>query len=394
MDTALFLLLGLAVGAMLGWTASRLVARRTDQALIDRFQALSAQALRTNNAAFLDLAQETLGRFQEAAQGDLEKRSQAIGQVVKPVADQLAKLEGALGEMEKVRAGAYHGLKEQTGQMLEIYRSLKAETGALAQALRAPAVRGRWGEIQLRRVVEMAGMLSHCDFQQQVSVTGEDGRLRPDLVVRLPGGKQIVVDSKVPLEAFLRGAEALDEDVKRLAMVDHARQVRNHMKQLASKNYGSQFADAIDFTVLFLPGEHFFSAALEHDPELIEMGVANSVIIATPTTLIALLRAVHYGWRQESLAANAREIADLGKDLHERLGTMAKHLAGTGKSLDKAVESYNQTVRSFESRVLVSARRFGELKAAKQNVEIEEPPQIDKTALPPKMVALDESQLS
>lgn len=332
--------------------------------LADAFKALSADALSANNREFLTLAQAQFDRFGEVAKGDLEKRSAAIDALVTPIREHLSKFGEAVSGIEQARIGAYTELKTQVAHLMESQGQLRAETGNLVKALRSPATRGRWGEIQLKRVVEMAGMLDHCDFHEQASVNGADGnRLRPDLIVRLPGGKSIVVDAKAPLEAFLDATHAGDDEARSTHLARHARHIRDHMKALGEKRYWAQFDPAPEFVVLFLPGENFFSAALEQDPGLIEAGIDQSVIPATPTTLIALLRAVSYGWRQEALARNAQSISQLGRELHERLSTMADHMAKVGKGLGGAVNSYNAAIASLETRVMVTARRFKELKA-------------------------------
>ena len=339
---------------------------RAQAALADSFKALSAEALHQNNRSFLDLARETLAGFQEQAKGDLDKRQTAIAAIVDPVRQSLEAMDRQIRELESTRAGAYEGLKQQVLSLVQSQSELRTETGNLVRALRTPAARGRWGEIQLRRVCEMAGMLDHCDFVEQLSV--DNGRLRPDLIVTLPGGKTIVVDAKTPLEGYLDGIQATDDTVRRDGMVRHARHVRDHMKQLGTKGYWDQFDDSPEFVVLFLPGENFFSAALEQDPALIEAGIDHRVILATPTTLIALLRAVAYGWRQERLADNAREISALGAELYKRLSDLGGHMDRLGGQLDKAVGSYNSAVGTLESRVLVSARRFRDLHAAPDGV--------------------------
>ncbi len=345
--------------------------------LSDAFKALSAEALKSNNQMFLEVAKSTFEKLQEGADSNLVKRQQAIHELVNPVKESLEKFDTKIQSLEKARIGAYEGLNQQVKSLLESQVQLRSETTQLVNALRTPQVRGRWGEIQLKRVVEMAGMLNHCDFKEQTVVSSDDGCLRPDMIINLPGGKTLVVDAKVPLSSYLDSIESKDEEIKATKLQEHARRIREHIRELSRKSYWEQFTNAPEFVVLFLPGEAFFSAALQEDPSLIEQGVNQQVIIATPTTLIALLKAVAYGWKQENLAENSKKIGDLGRELYKRIVDMGSHFTHLGSSLRKAVESYNKTVGSLESRVLVSARRFQALKVAGPDESIESLPPID-----------------
>jgi DNA recombination protein RmuC len=343
----------------------------------DAFKALSSEALRSNNQSFLELAKITLEKYQTEAKGDLEQRHKAVEQLVTPIKQSLEKVDTQIQELEKARRQAYGSLTEQVKSLVYTQEKLQSETGNLVKALRAPTVRGTWGEIQLKRVVEIAGMLEHCDFYQQQTVTTEDGRLRPDMLVRLPGGKNIVVDAKTPLQSYLDALESATDELRLSKLKSHAQQIRTHVSKLSAKSYWEQFQPTPEFVVLFLPGEMFFSAALELDPALIEDGAKQQVILASPTTLIALLRAVYYGWRQEQVSENTRKISDLGQELHERIATMVEHLTKLGGSLGKTVEAFNSAVASFEGRVLPSVRKF-EVLGAGSKKDIEELTPLDK----------------
>jgi len=393
------------LGAGIGWAASRLrvealqrekavaetkveeagkrieeqkkVLEEAREKMTTTFQALSGESLKSNNRAFLELARESLEVILKEAKGEIDKKEESIRTVVKPLEDALKRYELQIGELEKNRAEAYGGLGRQIQSLMEAQQSLRQETGNLVTALRRPEVRGRWGEVTLKRVAELAGMVAHCDYTEQVSVETEEGRLRPDMMVHLPAGREIVVDSKVSLDAYL---DAISEDTeeKRIEFMNkHAQQVRKHMKSLSSKAYWAQFQKTPEFVVMFIPGEAFLSAAVENDSTLIEDGMEARVIIATPTTLVALLRAIAYGWRQEQITKNTQEIATLGKELYDRFQPFLDHVNKTGGSLSQAVEAFNRMVRSLEGRVIVSVKKFQELGAAGDK-EISEIKQVEQ----------------
>lgn len=401
------LLLGLGIGAVLGgagmfirlarvreslaritaqysterqaWLARDEQWQTLQQSLQTHFKAMSQDVLRSTSQDFVQLAQSTLTQYHESARMDLESKREAIAHLVTPLQDSLSKVDQKLLDIEKQRVGAYAGLTQQVQSLLETQQGLRQETASLALAMRAPQTRGRWGELQLRRVVELAGMVAYCDFVEQHSHHDQEGVLRrPDMIVRLPGQKQIVVDAKAPLSAYMDAVNTSCHDQRHALMQEHARLIRTHIQQLAHKRYWDQL-DSPEFVVLFLPGENFFSAALEVAPELIEYGVDHKVVLATPTTLISVLRSVSYGWRQEELSANVMEVQKLGKELYGRMADFIRNWDDVGKHLRNAVEAYNKSVGNLENRVMVSMRRFQDLKAEDPGKDLREPKGLEVT---------------
>ncbi|RKS10816.1 DNA recombination protein RmuC [Nocardiopsis sp. Huas11] len=402
----LMLLIGLAIGVAVGWTLARgrdaearadaraaeERAAYVEEQLADRFRALSAQALDQTNQRFLELAEGRLRAVSAAADGDLDERRRAVERMVEPLTATLNRVETQLREVDAGRAAAHAELAKQVESVREGSERLRDQTQSLVTALRRPEARGRWGELQLRRVAELAGMSAQCDFDEQAAT--RDGSQRPDMVVRLAGGKNIVVDSKVPLAAYLDAVEAREEGAAEDRLRAHSRQLRTHVDQLAAKSYWAAFTPAPEFVVLFIPGEAFLAPALEHDPGLLEHAMAKRVHIATPTTLISLLRTAQYAWQQEALSENARAVFDLGKQLHSRLSTLGGHVEGLGRALTRTVSAYNQTVGSLENRVLVTARRFHEIGLVDGELDrptgVEERP---RTAAAPELTDVDTSSV-
>lgn len=338
--------------------------------LTETFGHLSSQALKQNNEEFLKLAKENLKQFQTKAQGELTQKEQAIENLVKPIKEALEKTEKQIRTMEHERKEAYGALTQHLETMTQTQQALQGETRNLVKALSRPEVRGQWGEMTLKRLAELAGMVEHCDFYEQEHTQTEDGALRPDMIVRMPGGREIVVDVKTPLDAYLSAVEASDDKERETHLARHTKNVRKRVQELATKGYWNQFKNAPDFVVLFIPGDQFLSAALDNDHALLEDAMQQKVILATPTSFVALLRAVAYGWRQESLAENAEHIKEVGEELYGRLATFAEHLGKMGKNLNTTVQHYNKAVASFDTRVLPSARKFTEMGiSTKKDVE-------------------------
>jgi len=357
--------------------------------LKDSFKALSADALSKNNESFIKLAEENLKKHQQSAKDDLEKRQQAITKTVEPVSQELKTFSERVNKIEERRIESEGSIKKELQKLSEMHLRLDQSTSSLVQALRAPQVRGQWGEMHLRRTVEMAGMINYCDFEEQSSVETDEGqRQRPDMLIRLPNERRVVVDSKVPIAAYLDALETDSSEVQSERMKAHARHLRTHIKDLSTKAYWSQFDNAPEFVVLFIPNEAIFSAALEEDPSLIELGVENKVILATPTTLIALLKAVAYGWQQEAITREAKEIAALGREIYDRLSVVIGHFVKLGKSIDQSVGNYNKAMNSVDSRLMVTARKFESLESA----STEKLPEVNQIEKRPNLPISDNEQ--
>jgi len=385
------------LGLLLGWLVTYLFQQKrmthmqtrlqmehaaTQQALEDmeqRFAAISSDALQKNHQAFLNLAMENLGKFQRGAEASLQQREQSMENMVKPIREALDKTERQVQLMEKSRHEAYGALSQQIESMLESQRHLQSETRNLVQALRRPEVRGQWGEMTLKRLVELAGMVEHCDFFEQEHTRTGEAAIRPDMIVRMPGNREVVVDVKTPLDAYLSAVEATDEKHRKEFLHRHMLNLRERVRELSTKAYWGQFSNAPDFVILFIPGDQFLTAALDQDPGLLEAAMSKKVILSTPTSLMALLRAIAYGWRQELLTENAEKIRSLGEEMYHRLAVFSEHLAKVGRSLDSSVTHYNRAVGSFQSKLMPGASKFTEM-GIKPEKEIELPEQTEKGA--------------
>jgi DNA recombination protein RmuC len=386
---ALWLLIGLFVGAALA-TAALWPRLRAHGQLSDTFKALSSDALQTSLTQLQEMNRAQLKTAQTEARGDLEQRQKAVEQLVAPLKDQLGRVDQQLVKLDQERRESRGRLESQLKTLNEAGEKLRTETGALVTALRKPNTRGQWGQMQLRNVVELAGMVRHCDFIEQASLTGGESILRPDLVVRMPGGKQVMIDAKAPLQGVLDAYEARDDDERQRHLQDHARLLRKHVRALSDKAYWNQADAAPDFVVMFLPGEHLYGAALEADPALIEDAMARRVLIATPTTLLAMLRAIGHGWQQERVAESAQAISELGRELHGRLVKLSGLLGTLGSRLSSTVRAYNETVGSYEARVLPGARRFAEHGAVSNDTEL---PGVDQVTVAPRSVQAADVEL-
>jgi DNA recombination protein RmuC len=369
----------LIIGVLLGAAVAVALLRPNRQRMGDELKSISLDVLRQTGDSLAQRVAEARRAEEERASGEMARRAEEIKGLVGPVQEKLGRMENEIGRLERERREAQGELAQMLRQLGDGVGTLRQETGNLVSALKRPSTRGSWGEIQLRNVVEMAGMVSHCDFVEQSTIQTGEGALRPDMLVRLPGGKLVVVDSKVPLDAYLSALEAPDEDAREVHTARHARQTREHIAKLASKGYQRQFDSTPEFVVMFVPSDGIYQAALAQDPALIEYGVQQQVLMATPTTLIGLLWAVHYGWRQELIAESAREIAESARELHRRLGRFAEPLAKVGRQLDSAVGAYNEAVGSFDLRVIPQVRRIEQAGAASDR-EVLAPPAVEITA--------------
>jgi DNA recombination protein RmuC len=402
-NTILLIVIGTAVGGLIGWLIGHMLNQRKVAQLETRlelerqsaegklselettFHSLSSKALHANNQAFLQLAEQTLKRMHTETKGQLDQKEKAVENLIKPIREALEKTESQIRSIEKERKEAYGSLRQYLDSMVKTQEMLQGETRNLVQALRRPEVRGQWGELTLKRLAELAGMVQHCDFFEQE--TTADGTMRPDMVVRMPDRREIVVDAKTPLDAYLSAVESRDDAGRKQFMERHAANVRKRVRELASKAYWNQFSNAPDFVILFIPGDQFLSSALDQDPKLLEDALQQQIVLTTPTSLVALLRAVAYGWRQEALAANADKVREIGVDLYQRLAVFADHLTKLGRSLDSAVGNFNKSVGSFEAKILPGARKFTELGIDAKTLE--QPSQIEKGVRQPTAAEKD-----